>query len=299
MSEATIFQSIRASAQGDGPEGESNGSLIRIYPTDGGCSIWPLHQSEIYLGRGTDCEIYLEDDAASRRHAAIHQDDDGYLLVDLNSTNGTFVNNEQIKKHRLEAGDRIRIGAHVLKYLSADHIELQYHETVFRMTTRDGLTEAYNRQYMTEFLERELLRSGERNRPVSVGLLDIDFFKQVNDQHGHLVGDEVLREVCRRAESVLRAGDLFARFGGEEFCAVFCESDEAEAAELAETIRHAIGNTPFATDVGELSVSASIGVAAWQGAGEQLTTEAILKAADEKLYEAKESGRNRVCSTTV
>lgn len=270
------------------------GCLVRIYPAEGACGMWNLDSDEVYLGRGYDCDIHLDDDGASRRHAAVQRDNEGYVLVDLKSTNGTYVNNQPVTQHRLLAGDRIRIGSHVLKFLSADHIELQYHETVFRMTTRDGLTQAHNRQYMNEFLERELLRSKERGRPISVALLDIDHFKQVNDTHGHLAGDEVLRELCERAEPVLHAGDLFARYGGEEFCAVFCESDQADATELAEKIRLVVGEKPFSTSACELDITVSVGVATWNGEGEIPSPEGILDAADKKLYEAKESGRNRV-----
>lgn len=298
MTDETIFHSLNGPSLFSDVPSEHTGSLVRIYPADGGCSIWNLECSEIFIGRGYDCEIQLEDEAASRRHAAIQQDADGYVLVDLNSTNGTYVNNESIKQHRLQAGDRIRVGTHVLKYLSSDHIELQYHETVFRMTTRDGLTEAYNRQYMLEFLERELSRSVARGRSVSVAMLDIDFFKLVNDTYGHLAGDEVLRELCRRASGALRAGDLFARYGGEEFCMVFCESNESDARELAERIRKVIAATPFQTNAGDLPISVSIGVATWEGVGGEVPTETLLRAADEKLYEAKETGRNQVCSTT-
>jgi len=256
-----------------------------------------LETSKVTLGRGFDCDIHLEDESASRRHAAIQQDELGFLLVDLNSTNGTFVNDELVQQHRLMAGDRIRIGSHVFKYLSSDSIEVQYHETVFRMTTRDGLTQAYNRQYLTEFLERELSRSQQRGRPVSVAMLDIDLFKQVNDVHGHLAGDEVLRELCDRATGVLNAGDLIARYGGEEFCAVFCESGEAESRQLAESIRDVIAAAPFATMSGDISVTVSIGVATWDGQGGELSVRALLQAADERLYKAKNAGRNQISWT--
>ena len=299
MNEPVTFRSKSMTRPGGDPH-ESSGSLIRIYPTDGGCSIWPLNRSETCLGRSRDCEVYLEDSAASGRHAVIRQEDDGYVLEDLDSTHGTFVNNEPVRQHRLAAGDRIRIGGHVLKYLSADHVELQYHEAMFHMMTRDELTEAYNRRYLIEFLDRELSRSAERSRPISIALLDIDFFKRVNDQHGHLVGDEVLRELCHRAKRVLHAGDLFARFGGEEFCAVLCECDAPEAVVLAENIRHAIADTRFVTDAGDLTITVSAGVATWMGNTKQpITTDQILKSADTALYEAKKLGRNQVCTACL
>lgn len=271
--------------------------LVRIYPAEGACGLWNLETGKLYLGRGFDCDIHLEDEAASRRHAAITQDEMGSLLIDLDSTNGTYVNDELVQQHRLTAGDRIRIGSHVFKYLSSDSIEVQYHETVFRMTTRDGLTQAYNKQYLTEFLERELSRSQQRGRPISVAMLDIDLFKQVNDTHGHLAGDEVLRELCDRATGVLNAGDLIARYGGEEFCAIFCESDEAESKKLAEAIRNTIAASPFQTMSGEISVTASIGVATWYGQDGELSVRAVLQAADQQLYKAKKAGRNQICWT--
>jgi len=300
MNDQTICHSMGARSLFADVPSDQTGSLVRIYPAAGAGGMWDLECSEVFLGRDYDCDVQLDDDAASRRHAAIQQDEEGYLLVDLNSTNGTYVNNEQIKQHRLRAGDRIRIGEHVLKYLSSDHIEKQYHETVFRMTTRDGLTEAFNRQYMSEFLEREISRSVERGRAMSVAMLDIDHFKSINDTYGHLAGDEVLRELCDRASQVLHAGDLFARYGGEEFCCVFCESDSQEARKLAEAIRSEIQQRPFCTNVGDLSITASIGLATWTGQQQtQPTVESFLSIADKQLYVAKESGRNQVRATEL
>lgn len=268
--------------------------LVRIYPAEGPCGLWNLHTDEVFLGRGIDADIQLEDEAASRKHAAIQRDEGGFLLVDLGSTNGTFVNDERVQQHRLAAGDRIRIGSHVLKYLSSDHIEVQYHETVFRMTTRDGLTQAYNREYLTEFAERELSRSKDRGRPVSVAMLDVDYFKVINDRYGHLAGDEVLRGICERTSNALNAGDILARYGGEEFCAVFCESGEDEAKKLAEAIRSAIASAPFITTSNEVAVTASIGIVTWDGMGGDLSVQEFIASADERLYKAKKAGRDQI-----
>lgn len=281
----------------DAPSSDQSGCLVRIYPAEGACGLWNLEIGTVNIGRGIDCDIQLEDEAASRQHAAIKQDEFGSLLLDLNSTNGTYVNDELVQQHRLVAGDRIRIGSHVFKYLSSDSIEVQYHETVFRMTTRDGLTQAYNKQYLIEFLERELSRSQQRGRPVSVAMLDLDRFKQVNDTYGHLAGDEVIRELCDRATKALNAGDLIARYGGEEFCVVFCESDETEAKQLAESIRLAISSSPVTTLAGEIAMTTSIGVATWYGHGGELPVTAFLQAADEQLYKAKKAGRDQISWT--
>ena len=293
MTDATICHSMGGPTMFVDAIGEQTGCLVQIYPVDGASGMWNLDADEVYLGRGTECDVQIDDDAASRRHAAIELDGDDYILVDLNSTNGTYINNKPVKQHRLVAGDRIRIGTHVLKYLSSDHIELQYHETVFRMTTRDGLTQAYNRRYMDEFLDREIARSLDKCHPLTVALIDIDHFKSVNDTHGHLAGDEVLRELCSRAPQGLRGGDLFARYGGEEFCAVFWECGGDEAKRLGEQIRGLVADEVFETVAGPLEITASIGLASWDGR-ESVTAEQLLAAADKQLYDAKESGRDRV-----
>ena len=293
MNDVTVFHSTGGKTMFQAVDPEESGCLVRLYPTDESCGMWELSRDEMFIGRGSDCDIQLDDDAASRRHAAIQRDDQGYVLVDLSSTNGTFVNNLSVSQKRLTAGDQIRIGSHVFKYLSADHIETQYHETVFKMTTTDGLTSAYNRQYLGEFLDRELARSRERDRPLSVAMMDIDFFKKVNDTYGHLAGDEVLREFCKRVGSRLHAGDILARFGGEEFCAVLCECNQEEAVAQADLIREAVAANPIVTQWGDLAITASFGVATFDGHSEA-TSKCVIQAADDALYTAKNSGRNQV-----
>ena len=124
-------------------------------------------------------------------------------------------------------------------------------------------------------------------------LIDIDFFKQVNDTHGHLAGDEVLRELSLRIEGQIRDGAVFARFGGEEFAIVAPEMDQNCASELAEACRAAVAAQPFDTSAGLLEITASFGIAS--PAPEELESrESILETADTRLYEAKRAGRNRV-----
>lgn len=294
MSDVTICQSAGGQPLSVDSLSDREGCLIRIYPTEGRNGMWNLGQKEVHLGRGVECDVQLDDEAASRKHAVIQSDEEGYFLVDLSSTNGTYVNNSQVTRHRLVAGDCVRIGTHLLKYLSADHVEFQYHETVFRMTTRDGLTQAFNRQYCSEFLEREIERGAAHKHPVTLAMLDIDHFKEVNDTHGHLVGDEVLRELCERVQTVLHGGDLFGRFGGEEFAAVLCVCGGEEAKQLGEQIREIIEHTMFITPVAALSITISIGMTTWNCEGQQPTVEELLAVADDNLYRAKESGRNRV-----
>ena len=122
-------------------------------------------------------------------------------------------------------------------------------------------------------------------------MLDLDFFKKINDQHGHVVGDEVLVEFGRRMRASVRGSDLFARFGGEEFVVVLVNSNRQAAIDAVERYHSAIRSTPFATTVGPVPVTFSGGIAVWHH-GNPITKTQLIDKADKKLYEAKCQGRN-------
>ncbi len=179
-----------------------------------------------------------------------------------------------------------------------DRLRSTYRRTVSLAVT-DALTGLYNRLYLTSHLEALLAKSLDDNKPLSAAMIDIDHFKQVNDTYGHDVGDTVLRELAGRLGRLLRASDLIARLGGEEFVAVMPDTDTETAAAVTRRIREEIANTPFASDVveGGIEVTVSIGVTAFAGAGD--APGALLKRADEALYTAKRGGRNRVVSASA
>ena len=158
----------------------------------------------------------------------------------------------------------------------------------------DPLTGLHNRRYMSSQLEALVARAVRDGRPVSALLLDIDHFKKINDSFGHDAGDEVLREFAVRLASNVRAVDLPCRHGGEEFVVVMPETALEDAERIAERIRMHVAGAPFRVAGGKeiLTVTISIGVASTHGATD--TPELLLKRADEALYEAKASGRNKV-----
>jgi two-component system cell cycle response regulator len=158
----------------------------------------------------------------------------------------------------------------------------------------DPLTGLHNRRYMTSQLDPLVERATQGGEPVACLLLDIDHFKKINDNFGHDAGDEVLREFAVRLASNVRAVDLPCRHGGEEFVVIMPDTPLAAAERIAERIRLHVAGSPFRVAGGReiLSVTISIGVAATKGSGD--TPEQLLKRADEALYEAKETGRNRV-----
>ncbi len=246
------------------------------------------------IGRDEDVDLTVADNSVSRMHAAIEATPLGYVVSDLGSTNGTYVNEQRVLSRILAAGDRVRTGKHIFKFLSSDDVEAQYHEAIYSMMTLDGLTGAYNKRYLMDVLNREIERSQRHGRPLSLVMMDIDHFKSINDKYGHLAGDEVLQEFCRRIQEILRMDEVFARFGGEEFSLVMGEAMLSAAKKTAERCRELIEAETFKTSCGPIAVTASFGVAQLMGttAG---SAEALIGDADAKLYVAKASGRNQVC----
>jgi diguanylate cyclase (GGDEF)-like protein len=269
--------------------------LVYIYPTGPLMgNRYPLGEESAVVGRSDDCEIHNVDESVSRNHVRIFRDDEGgYSVLDLGSTNGTFVNNTSCRGCPLRDGDYLRVGNCIYRFLAGGNIEGDYHEEIYKLTIQDGLTQVYNRRYLIEYLERELIRAVRHERPLALILLDIDHFKAINDKLGHLAGDMALRELCARVRTVIQKDELLARYGGEEFAIVLPEVDAADARSTAERIRLLIERQPFVFNNRSYKLTVSAGVALISE-GESPSVEAILSHADSNLYRAKQSGRNRV-----
>ncbi|OYP31063.1 GGDEF domain-containing protein [Rhodopirellula sp. MGV] len=275
--------------------GNDKTCLVQIYPPNVVDGMLLLEQPKILVGRDTNANLVLADQSVSRSHAELEWTDDGYVLRDLGSTNGTQVNDASVQSRLLQSGDTIHFGIFIFRFLTADSIETQYHETVYNALVRDVLTGTMNKRYLLEVMEREIARAVRQQSLLSVTMLDIDHFKSINDTYGHLIGDEVLKQFGGRVANVSRCDDLLARYGGEEFCLLMAGTDLAEACEIAERCRQVVANTPFQTEVGPLDISASFGVACLDPV-RAISTLDFLQLADQKLYDAKSAGRNCVCS---
>ncbi|MCB1496712.1 MAG: PleD family two-component system response regulator [Bauldia sp.] len=181
----------------------------------------------------------------------------------------------QIKRKRFS--DRLR-----------DNVQM-----TLEMAVTDGLTGLHNRRYLERHLTSLVRQAQDRGKPLSLLVLDIDHFKMVNDVHGHLVGDDVLREFSRRVRKAVRGIDLVCRLGGEEFIVAMPDTTSALAVLVGERIRQKIAGEPFqVTNGSSLEITVSIGVSSLESASD--TPEALMKRADEALYGAKRGGRNRV-----
>src|SRR5579875_3118670 len=180
-----------------------NACLVHIYPT--GLAMGARHLLEkemIILGRGDDCDITVQDFSVSRRHVRFDLDLDGYLVTDLDSTNGTYVNDTPAKNTPLNDGDYLRVGNCLYRFLAGGNVEAEYHEELYRLAIHDALTGLYNKRYLMDYLQREIDRSARYSRPLALIIFDIDHFKAINDTMGHLAGDLTLRELagCLRGE---------------------------------------------------------------------------------------------------
>ena len=160
---------------------------------------------------------------------------------------------------RCERGDRLRVGDTIFKYLSGSDIEVQYHEILFRMTVTDGLTNLCNRKQLDATLHEEIPRARRHGRELSVLMLDIDHFKSINDTHGHLAGDSVLRGLAAILQKRLRPNDRLGRYGGEEFCAILPETALANAAKIGEELRALVEAHAFVAEDKRINVTISIG----------------------------------------
>jgi diguanylate cyclase (GGDEF)-like protein len=269
--------------------------LVHIYPVSAAIGVrYLMTDKPLILGRGEECEVRIQDHSVSRRHARIEPQPEGFMVLDLNSTNGTFINDEQLVEAKLlNDGDYLRVGNCIYRFLAGGNVEAEYHEEIYRLTIIDALTQIHNHRYLMEFLEREVLRAARHARPLSVIMFDIDRFKTINDNFGHLGGDFALREMATQIRKTVRREDLFARYGGEEFCLVLVESNSQQAIEAAERIRVLIEQHAFRFEDKTFNLTISMGIAELQS-GTPTTPHDLLRRADENLFKAKRAGRNRV-----
>jgi two-component system cell cycle response regulator len=279
--------------------------LAEVAPDDGGVLLllsgkygerqYDVTKELMTIGRDPAAEIIVDADGVSRRHARIINTKGLVTVDDLGSTNGTLVNGQRLTQPtRLREDDLIQVGAAVFKYLPAGCQELRFLRRQEDAARTDPLTGVANKRCLLETLEMHFELSRHREDDLSVVILDIDHFKKINDTHGHDVGDVVLKELVARLQaSALRSADLIGRFGGEEFVIVLPGASIEQAAVVGERVRRTTASEPFEAGGTEIPVTVSCGVAGLTAShGDAMQ---LVKSADEALYEAKTSGRNRVC----
>lgn len=268
-------------------------SLVIIHGSHFGKRI-ELNKDKMVIGRAEDADIIVDVEHVSREHAVILKEGSNFIIEDSNSTNGTFVNTKKIKKTTLQEQDLILIGNTIFKFISSENLENIYHGEIYRLATMDCLLNIYNKKFFLEKIEDELSRSQRYRRDLSLIMFDIDHFKQINDTHGHLAGDFILQKLAKTIKSHLRKDDTFARYGGEEFAIILPESNVLHAAITCEKIRNLIADTHFVYENERISVTISLGLVSYKPGRHVESHFAFIDKADHALYEAKNTGRNKV-----
>ncbi len=265
----------------------------------------PLEREEVILGRALEADVRINDTKVSRQHARITALKDprnstpSYLLTDLQSSNGTFLNGEKITQETLQNGDKIGIGEHILRFELLDEIDREYQNQIRRLLVHDDLTGLLSSRSFFSELRRESARAKQSKLPFCVLMMDIDYFKTVNDTYGHLTGSKTIEEIGVCITQTLRTGDVAARFGGEEFAAFLLDAELAQGIVAAERIRQTIETQPFSVikhgkPSGIHHVTISLGVSSYPNDSEDPIE--LVEMADSALYRAKRLGRNQVCA---
>ena len=275
------------------PAGRDRAYLIVLAGMSRG-QMFKLDAPRSVIGRGSEAQVKISDEGISREHAVIHLVDGKVTVEDLGSTNGTFCNGVRITTRPLGDGDKIMLGGTtILKFTYHDRLDEQFQQQMYESALRDGLTKVFNRKHFDDLFTKEFAFASRHVAPLALLFIDLDFFKKVNDTFGHPAGDYVLAEVSAVLTSAVRAEDVVARFGGEEFCVLCRGTDTKGARELGERLRSEIEQRRFVYGTKIIPVTISVGVAALPDATITQAT-GLLAAADKALYEAKRAGRNRV-----
>jgi len=265
----------------------------------------PIEREEVILGRAIEADVRVNDTNVSRLHARINAIEDAengrteFVLTDLDSLNGTFLNGRKIKEEVLENGDKIMLGEQILRFEFLDEIDREYQRQIHRLISHDDLTGLLSGRSFFSELRREVARSNAEGRTFCVLMMDIDHFKKVNDTYGHLTGSKTLEEIGACIVRSLRSGDAAARFGGEEFTAFLLDAELGQAMVAAERIRTCIEEEHFSVmkggqNAGHHHVTISIGISSFpEDSSDPIE---LVEMADSALYRAKRDGRNRVCA---
>jgi diguanylate cyclase (GGDEF)-like protein len=253
------------------------------------------------FGRSSECDVTIPDEGISARHFEIALGPSGKFMVrDLGSMNGTLVNGQRLAgaERPLEPGDQLLIGHTPMRFLMYTPAEDDLLNDLEARALQDPLTGLFNRRYFEQRLAQELQFANRHRTMLTLAILDIDHFKQVNDGWGHPVGDRLLLELASYLRGCVRTEDVVVRHGGEEFSILMRQTDETGARTTADRLRVGVEGFPFVQLGNRIPITISVGLAVAQGRKGLLGAQ-LVDAADQQLYRAKQEGRNRICWVTV
>jgi two-component system, cell cycle response regulator len=286
---------VQAASVNERPAAESRERflLVRIEGEALG-QVTLLQADEIVIGRTQAAALCIIDPGVSRQHARLVRGEKNYVIHDLGSANGTYVGGLQIHEKELTDGDVIQLGPSVMfRYSVTDAEQQAMLEHLYDASVTDAMTAAHNREYFDSRLAAELAYARRHDAPLSLIMMDVDYFKQVNDRYGHRVGDQVLIGLVQTVQPALRTEDIFCRYGGEEFAVILRTTDIEQATCVAERVRQIVEGMRVESAAGDIGVTISLGCASLKCCADK-TAENLIAVADRRLYQAKHAGRNRV-----
>jgi len=267
---------------------------IMIYSGNDTGKRFPLQFRKMTVGRAPDVDVILNDVKVSKLHCTIEFTGKQIVIEDNGSTNGVFVNGERITRHVLTGPANIQIGDTGMKIDFKDPEELKFEDDLIRKATTDPLSAILNRAFFEKRAREELSFARRGGLPVGLAMIDIDFFKVVNDTYGHQTGDYAIGQIARLMYAKKRTEDILARFGGEEFT-IFIRGTESKdnALALCERLRQTVEAFTFSFNNATFHLTISIGL--WFGKAESSDSlDLYISRSDAALYKAKYNGRNRV-----
>ncbi len=253
-----------------------------------------LADRAVMIGRGASCDFLIQHASVSRQHCKIWNEDGRFYIADLGSTNQTVLNGARVQHAELQDEDRITVGEIELKFLAPHNIESSYHQALYEMANIDSLTQLPNRRIFRDALDQAIEVANQTSQALTLIFVDLDHFKKVNDEIGHLSGDEVLKLVASVLRESLHSGYSAGRIGGEEFAIMLPNADLKIALIYAEKLRAGIEAIRDGLPDGVQGITTSIGIARWQSVRMKSSAD-LMRAADAQLMRAKTEGRNRVC----
>ena len=265
----------------------------RLLALDGGA---------VTIGRAADSDLVVDDTGVSRHHVRVARTPEGaFYAEDLGSTNGTFLGQSRVGVALLLGGEHLQLGPDLqVRFAIVDAVQESLYRRLYESSMYDSLTHVFNRRYLGDRILAEIAHAQRAHGDVVVLMIDVDCLKEVNDHFGHLAGDRALCTIAARILRVLRVEDTLARYGGDEFVVIAVGTAGAEAVQLAERIRRAVAGLHLSAGGHDVPITASIGLAALRELdGSEEPAAALIALADARMYGAKASGRNRVCTSSA
>jgi diguanylate cyclase (GGDEF)-like protein len=282
------------------PKRGSQQAYLLLLQGEAPSRIFRLANVDTIIGRSGNADIVLQDTAISREHCMVTRLPNGTVrLRDLGSTNGTFLRGERVSEVILREGDKFQLATNtILKFTYEEVLIEQFQGALYEAAIRDTLTQIYNKRVLLEQLRLEFVYYQRHKRPLSVCLLNIDHFKHVNESWGYQAGDRLLIAVSKFIAGTIRAVDVFARYGGEQFAIILRETSPEQAKAFGERLRSAMETEQFAVldrngDPQTMQLTGSLGIATVMD-GNYRSPEELIESATAALAEAKDGGRNRV-----